>query len=245
MGDTAGDRVVPFIIHGDAAFSGQGVVYETMQMADLENYKVGGSIHVVVNNQIGFTTTPSKSRSGVYCTDLAKSIEAPIFHVNADSMDDVAKVFQIAAEYRQRFKNDVVIDLIGYRKHGHNELDQPSFTQPLMYKRVAQMKPVAEIYEQQLLSEGVLTPEKANELKARVKVELDRAYEASKSHDFKLEEWTSEQWESIKDTSKHVGKTGIKQDHLRELGLKIATLPDDWTFHPTVKRIYEIRRKSI
>jgi 2-oxoglutarate dehydrogenase E1 component len=137
IGDTGGDHVVPFMIHGDAAFAGQGVVYEAMQMADLVNYKVGGTIHVVVNNQIGFTTNPSKSRSGVYCTDLAKSIEAPIFHVNADSMDDVAKVFSIAAEYRQRFKNDVVIDLIGYRRHGHNELDQPSFTQPLMYKRVA------------------------------------------------------------------------------------------------------------
>jgi 2-oxoglutarate dehydrogenase E1 component len=113
-------------------------------MVDLPSYKVGGTIHVVVNNQIGFTTYPSKSRSGVYCTDLAKSIEAPIFHVNADSMDDVAKVFNIAAEYRQKFKHDVVIDLIGYRKHGHNELDQPSFTQPLMYKRVAEMKPVAD-----------------------------------------------------------------------------------------------------
>lgn len=101
----------------------------------------------------------------MYCTDLAKSIEAPIFHVNADSMEDVAKVFRIAAEYRQKFKNDVVIDLIGYRKLGHNELDQPSFTQPLMYKRVAQMKPVADIYESQLISEGVLTQEKANELK--------------------------------------------------------------------------------
>lgn len=134
-------------------------------MANLANYKVGGTIHVVVNNQIGFTTTPSKSRSGVYCTDLAKSIEAPIFHVNADSMEDVAKVFRIAAEYRQKFKNDVVIDLIGYRKLGHNELDQPSFTQPLMYKRVAQMKPVADIYESQLIAEGVLTQEKANELK--------------------------------------------------------------------------------
>ncbi len=245
MGDTTGDRVVPFIIHGDAAFAGQGVVYESMQMADLVNYKVGGTIHVVVNNQIGFTTTPSKSRSGVYCTDLAKSIEAPVFHVNADSMDDVAKVFQIAAEYRQRFKNDVVIDLIGYRKHGHNELDQPSFTQPLMYKRVAQMKPVAEIYEKQLLDEGVLTSEKANELKSRVKVELERAYEASKSHEFKIEEWTSDQWESIKDSNKFGGNTGIKQDRLRELGLKIATLPDDWHFHPTVKKIYETRRKSI
>lgn len=123
IGDKDGDKVVPMIIHGDASFAGQGIVYETLQMANLNNFSVGGTIHVVVNNQIGFTTTPNKSRSGVYCTDLAKTVDAPIFHVNAESMDDVAKVFTIAAEYRMKFKNDVVIDLIGYRKHGHNELD--------------------------------------------------------------------------------------------------------------------------
>ena len=123
MRDEDGSKVCPVIIHGDAAFAGQGVVYETLQMENLPNYSVGGTIHVVVNNQIGFTTTPHKSRSGIYCTDLAKTINAPIFHVNADSMDDVAKVFKIAAKYRQKFKQDVVIDLIGYRKYGHNELD--------------------------------------------------------------------------------------------------------------------------
>lgn len=123
MGDNNHDKVVPILIHGDASFAGQGVVYETIQMQDLVNFKVGGTIHVVVNNQIGFTTTPNKSRSGVYCTDLAKAVDAPIFHVNADSLDDVAKVFTIAAEYRQKYKNDVVIDLVGYRRAGHNELD--------------------------------------------------------------------------------------------------------------------------
>lgn len=147
IGDTEHQKVVPFIIHGDAAFAGQGIVYESMQMQNLVNFKVGGTIHVVVNNQIGFTTTPHKSRSGVYCSDIAKAIDAPIFHVNADSMDDVAKAFQIAAEYRQKFKNDVVIDLIGYRKFGHNELDAPQFTQPLMYKKVKEMVPVAKKYE--------------------------------------------------------------------------------------------------
>lgn len=245
MGDVNGDKVVPFIIHGDAAFAGQGVVYETMQMTHLVNYKVGGTIHVVVNNQIGFTTTPNKSRSGTYCTDLARSIDAPIFHVNADSMDDVAKVFAIAAEYRQKYKNDVVIDLIGYRKHGHNELDQPMFTQPLMYKRVAQMKPVADKYEAQLLSEGVLTPEEAKKMKDRIRKELDRAYEASKSHKFKVEEWKSEAWEHLKEVSKFGKDTGIPVTKFKELGEKITTLPNDWTFHPTVKRIYEARRKSI
>jgi len=135
------------LIHGDAAFSGQGVVYETMQMQDLKNYTVGGTIHVIVNNQIGFTTTPNKARSATYCTDLAKAISAPIFHVNADSMEDVAMVFRAAAEYRQKFNHDVVIDLIGYRKFGHNELDQPSFTQPFMYQQIPKMTPVARKYE--------------------------------------------------------------------------------------------------
>ena len=147
MKDDDRRKVVPVLIHGDAAFAGQGVVYEGLQMQSLPNYSVGGTIHVVVNNQIGFTTTPQKSRSGIYCTDLAKAIDAPIFHVNADSMDDVAKVFKIAAKYRQKYKHDVVIDLIGYRKYGHNELDQPSFTQPLMYKIIAKMTPVDKIYE--------------------------------------------------------------------------------------------------
>lgn len=117
------DVIVPFLIHGDAAFAGQGVVYEAMQMQDLKNYSVGGCIHVIVNNQIGFTTVPSKGRSGMYSSDLAKSINAPIFHVNADSVEDVHYVFKIAAEYRQKYNHDVVIDLIGYRKFGHNELD--------------------------------------------------------------------------------------------------------------------------
>mmetsp|Transcript_3447 Transcript_3447/g.2436 ORF Transcript_3447/g.2436 Transcript_3447/m.2436 type:complete len:124 (+) Transcript_3447:83-454(+) len=123
MQDSSRKKVVPVLIHGDAAFAGQGVVYETMQMTDLQNYDVGGTIHLIVNNQIGFTTTPHNSRSGVYCCELAKAVNAPILHVNAESVDNVTKVFEIAAEYRQTFHNDVVIDLIGYRKFGHNELD--------------------------------------------------------------------------------------------------------------------------
>lgn len=136
-------KIAPILIHGDAAFSGQGVCYETIQMQDLSNYTTGGTIHVIVNNQIGFTTVPKKGRSGTYASDLAKTINAPIFHVNADCPEDVNHVFKAAARYRQKFGKDAVIDLIGYRKMGHNELDQPSFTQPLMYKQVAKMEPVA------------------------------------------------------------------------------------------------------
>lgn len=234
MGDTEHSKVVPVVIHGDAAFAAQGVIYESMQMANLEGFKVGGTIHVVVNNQIGFTTLPAKGRSGVYCTDIAKAMDAPIFHVNADSMDDVAKVFDIAAAYRSQYKKDVVIDLIGYRKMGHNELDAPQFTQPLMYKNVAKMTPVAKKYENQLVEEGVISTEEVDKLKNRIKAELERAYDASKSHKFTLEEWKSEEWEEIKKIDKHgrVKDTGINTGFLKDIGEKITVLPEDWDFHP-------------
>ena len=128
--------------------AGQGVVFECLQMANLRNYEVGGTVHVVINNQVGFTTTPDRQRSGNYCTDVAKAINAPIFHVNSQSMEDVMRVFKIAAEYRQQFKGDVVIDLVGFRKFGHNELDQPMFTQPLMYSVISKQQAVRDIYRQ-------------------------------------------------------------------------------------------------
>ena len=157
-------------------------------MQSLRNYTVGGTVHVVINNQVGFTTTPDRQRSGNYCTDVAKAINAPIFHVNAQSMPDVMKTFKIAAEYRQKFKKDVVIDLIGYRKFGHNELDQPMFTQPLMYSVVKKMKPVRDVYREQLLEEGI--PEE--DLKAIEKenlAELENDYKKSKNAKFNVEEW--------------------------------------------------------
>ena len=162
-------------------------------------------------------------------------------------MDDVAKVFDIAAEYRTKFKKDVVIDLIGYRKMGHNELDAPQFTQPLMYKNVAKMTPVAQKYEAQLIEEHVLTTEQAESMKAKIKAELEKAYQASKSHKFTLEEWKNEEWEEIKKPEKHgrVKDTGINTKLLREIGERITTLPEDWNFHPQVKKIYDARVKSI
>lgn len=155
-----------------------------MQLQDLKNYTVGGSVHVIVNNQIGFTTVPKKGRSGHYASDLAKSINAPIFHVNADSLEDVDFVFRAAAKYRQKYNHDVVIDLIGYRKMGHNELDQPKFTQPLMYSQVDKMVPVAKKYEDELIKRGVITDAKAQEMKDTIINRLEKAYHKSKDHKF-------------------------------------------------------------
>ena len=197
-------------------------------MQDLKNYKVGGTIHVIVNNQVGFTTTPDKARSGVYASDVAKSINAPIFHVNADSMEDVQRTFKFAAEFRQKFNKDVVIDLIGYRKFGHNELDQPAFTQPLMYKVVNQMKPVRDKYREQLISEGI-PEEKLKQIEVTANLKMEEAYLKSKTLKFNKEDWASEHWTSIKANKDKYGDflndTGVEMGKLQEIGQKITRLP--------------------
>jgi 2-oxoglutarate dehydrogenase E1 component len=218
-------------------------------MQDLESFRTGGSIHIVVNNQVGFTTNPAKARSGTYCTDIGKVIDAPIFHVNGDSIQDVVKVFRIAADYKSKFKQDVIIDLIGYRKAGHNELDQPSFTQPLMYKQVQKMTPIAKIYENELIADGTLTQQDADNIKTKVINIMEKAYNESKSHEFIVEDWKSEEWEVLKQDHLKFGlkfkDTGINLDKLREIGDKITTLPDTFVAHPQIKKIYEGRKKAI
>ena len=182
------EKVVPIVVHGDAAIAGQGIVYECLQMETLNNYTVGGTIHVVINNQVGFTTTPDRARSSTYCSDVATAIGAPIFHVNAQSMDDVANAFKIAAEYRQKFGTDVVVDLVGYRKMGHNELDQPAFTQPLMYAIIKNMNPVRNVYREQLISQGI--PEATlDTIDQETKDQLEEAYQKSKNLEFDAEQW--------------------------------------------------------
>ena len=146
-------------MHGDAATAGQGTVYECVQMSRLHNYDINGTIHIVTNNQIGFTTTPSEARTGLYPTDVAKSVQSPIIHVNADKPEDVIKVMKMAVDYRQKFKRDIWIDLIGYRRHGHSEMDQPSFSQPMMYKVIGQRPNIYKIYSKELLEEGAVTEE--------------------------------------------------------------------------------------
>lgn len=245
LGGRKEDRnaVVPIIVHGDAAMAGQGVVFEQLQMQSLANYNVGGTIHIVVNNQVGFTTNPSKARSGMYATDVAKAINAPIFHVNADSMEDVQRTFKFAAEFRQKFHRDVIIDLIGYRKFGHNELDQPSFTQPLMYKIVNKMTPVRDIYRKQLLEQGI--PEEALiKIETHCRTTMEEAYAKSKSLKFTKEEWHTEEWAKVRQVEFNLD-TGVKHDTLMKIGTDITVLPSDGAFHPQIVKIFKARETSI
>ena len=149
------------LMHGDAAFAGQGLVYETLAMSQLIGYRTGGTIHLIVNNQIGFTTVPAHAYSGLYCTDVAKSIQSPIFHVNGDNPEAVVWCAEVAAEYRQEFGADIVLDIVCYRRHGHNETDEPAFTQPIMYRAIREQKTTRTLYAEKLIAEGVISDDEA------------------------------------------------------------------------------------
>jgi len=235
------------LIHGDASFAGQGVVYETMQMESLRDYSIGGCIHIVVNNQIGFTTDPREARTGDYCTEIAKSIGAPIFHVNADDPEAVMKVMNLAADFRQQFGTDVVIDLIGYRRFGHNELDQPMFTQPIMYKLIKKMENIYKKYTKKLIAEGVITTDFDKNVAKKLNNEFEEKYQASRDKEFNSNEWEGGAWEDIKKPHMfgRIKDTGVDVGILREISDQINTLPEKYTFHPQIKKIYEARRKSV
>ncbi|CAD8141641.1 unnamed protein product [Paramecium octaurelia] len=235
------------IIHGDAAMAGQGVVYESLQLENLTGYSNEGVIHVVVNNQIGFTTTPIDSRSGLYCTDVAKAIDVPIIHVNADDPDLVEEIFKIAVRFRQQFKKDIVIDLIGYRRYGHNEQDQPAFTQPQMYEIINKQKPVFQLYDQQLRKNGVIADDFANTEIKKLNNILETAYKNIQKETFDKVHWVPKPWEKIQQVTKwgKVKDTGVALKDLLELNEKVNKLPAELTVHPQVKRIYEQRKQSI
>jgi len=181
MNDTKRNRVIPLLIHGDAAFAGQGVVTETLNLSQLEGYTTGGTIHLIINNQIGFTTTPNDARSTLYATDVAKMVQAPIFHVNGDDPEACLIVAKLALDYRMTFNSDVVIDMLCYRRHGHNEGDDPGYTQPVLYRRIREHPSVRELYEQQLIREGILTPEDARAIMEDFRRTLDQASEKAKA----------------------------------------------------------------
>jgi 2-oxoglutarate dehydrogenase E1 component len=227
------------LMHGDAAFAGQGLVAETFCFSDLRGYRTGGTVHLVVNNQIGFTTAPSYARSSPYPTDVAKGVQAPILHVNGDDPEAVVHVARIATEYRQRFKKDVVLDLICYRRHGHNEGDEPSFTQPLMYRKIASLPSTAEIYGQRLVQEGVLSAEQVEGVRREFHARLDRDFDASKTYKPNKADWLEGAWTGFEAASgdDRRGDTAVPLDLLKKVGHALTTVPDGFQIHPRLKRI--------
>ena len=243
-------RVLPLLIHGDAAFAGQGVIAECFGLSGLKGHRTGGSIHFIVNNQIGFTTYPRYSRSSPYPSDTAKMIEAPIFHVNGDDPEAVTYAAKIAIEFRQRFHKPVVIDMFCYRRFGHNEGDEPGFTQPVMYKVIRSHQTTLELYAAKLVNEGVVTADEVEESRASWRQYLEGEYESGQSYQANKADWLDGRWSGLRSATdvqedERRGKTGLTADRLKSLGEKLTTVPAGFNVHRTISRILESRRKAI
>ncbi|XP_033644235.1 2-oxoglutarate dehydrogenase, mitochondrial-like isoform X1 [Asterias rubens] len=243
-GDTEGKRVMSILMHGDAAFAGQGVVFETFHLSDLRDYSTHGTIHVVVNNQIGFTTDPRYARSSPYCTDVARVVNAPIFHVNADDPEAVMYVCQVASQWRCTFGKDVVIDLVCYRRNGHNEMDEPMFTQPLMYKKIRNHAPALTKYAGDKIKEGVMTQEEFEEELAGYDKICEDAYQNAKTiQNVKNSDWLDSPWTGFfnHDVPLRYPSTGISEDILKDIGTKFSSVPEDYSLHGGLKRVLRSR----
>jgi 2-oxoglutarate dehydrogenase E1 component len=241
--------VLPLLMHGDAAFAGQGVVAECFGLSDLKGYRTGGSLHFIVNNQIGFTTYPRYSRSSPYPSDVAKMIDAPIFHVNGDDPEAVVFAAKVAIEFRQKFHKPVVIDMFCYRRHGHNEGDEPAFTQPVMYKKIATHPTTLELYSRRLVAEGVMTEGEVEKAKADWRARLDAELEAGSGYKPNKADWLDGKWAGFKSADAEEdprrGVTGVDVTVLKDIGRKITKAPDGFHVHRTVQRFLESRAKAI
>ncbi|XP_058876083.1 2-oxoglutarate dehydrogenase complex component E1 isoform X2 [Acipenser ruthenus] len=251
-GDTDGKKVMSILLHGDAAFAGQGIVYETFHLSDLPSYTTHGTVHVVVNNQIGFTTDPRMARSSPYPTDVARVVNAPIFHVNADDPEAVMYVCNVAAEWRATFHKDVVVDLVGYRRNGHNEMDEPMFTQPLMYKQIKKQKPVLQKYAERLTSEGAVTQQEYEEEISKYDKICEEAYERSKDEKIMhIKHWLDSPWPGFftldgQPKSMSCPHTGLSEEDLTHIGEVASSVPvEDFTVHGGLKRILKSRADMI
>jgi 2-oxoglutarate dehydrogenase E1 component len=251
LGATPEDRTcaMPLLISGDAAFAGQGVIAECFGLSGLRGHRTGGSVHFIVNNQIGFTTYPRYSRSSPYPSDVAKMIEAPIFHANGDDPEAVVFAAKIATEFRQKFQKPVVIDMFCYRRHGHNEGDEPMFTQPLMYKTIASHATTLEIYAKKLVAEGVVTEGEVDKMKADWRDRLDAELEASQSYKANKADWLDGRWAGYKvadmSDDPRRGNTGVDIATLKDIGAKITSVPQGFNVHRTIQRFLDARRKAI
>src|SRR5438045_7330761 len=243
-GDAKRSAILPVLIHGDAAFAGQGVVAETLNMSQLHGYRTGGTIHLVINNQIGFTTGPESARSSVYATNVAKMVQAPSFHVNGDDPEACIRAISLAYDFRQQFHKDVVIDMICYRRHGHNEGDEPSLTQPRMYKAIKEHRSVRKIYTETLLRKGDIDPQEAESWLDQFQKKLQEAFDRTRGENpppsdndalYTDEEITGFQRAPSPDTS-------VPREQLARIGEALTTTPQDLQLHPKLKPIINKRR---
>ena len=245
------EKAMSVLLHGDAAFAAQGVVYETMGFLHLPAYSTGGTIHIITNNQIGFTTDPRFARSTLYPSDLGKVIDAPIFHVNANDVEALTFTFNLAAEWRATFHTDAIIDVVGWRKHGHNETDQPSFTQPLMYQKISKQKSVIDVYTEKLVSEGSFTKQDIDEHKKWVWGLFEEAYEKGKDYKPTSREWLTAAWEGFKSPKALASEilphepTNVDAETLKKIGKVISSWPENFEVHRNLKRILSNRAKAV
>jgi 2-oxoglutarate dehydrogenase E1 component len=245
--DRTTNDVLPVLIHGDSAFAGQGVVMETFNMCQTRGYKTGGTIHIIVNNQIGFTTSnPRDMRSSLYCTEVARIVQAPIFHVNGDDPEACVFIAEIAVKYRETFKQDVVIDMVCYRRYGHNEADEPAVTQPLMYAAIRKHPRLAELHADRLIKEGFTTREKVDEMIADYRRALDEGGAVALNVISGLEPTAARDWVGLTEGDvNNTAGTGVEADRIQQLGQRILMLPEGFKMHPRVARIMENRRKML
>lgn len=246
------NKLAPILIHGDAAIAGQGIVYEVTQMSELAGYKTGGTIHIVINNQIGFTTNYLDGRSSTYCTDVAKVTKSPVFHVNGDDVEALAVAIEFAMEFRQKYNKDVFIDLLCYRRHGHNEADEPSFTQPRLYQIIKKHPNPYKVYVEQLVKNGKLAPERAKEIEQSFKDKLQDELEQARERDhLSLAPYLKGKWEGIRRvekedfTERESPETGLPLDEARELITKMNHVPEDFNAHKKIRKLMNDRMKML
>ncbi len=251
-GDSERREVVGILMHGDAAFAGQGLVAESLELSDLRGFRTGGTVHIIVNNQIGFTTSPSYARSSPYPSDIAKAVQAPILHVNGDDPEAVVEIARAAVEYRQRFKKDVVIDLFCYRRHGHNESDEPAFTQPLMYRAIAHHPTTRQLYAQRLVADGVLGEAAVEEIAGGFLADLESQFAAAANYRPNKADWLEGAWAGLMPApglmltgDDRRGDTGVALEFLREVGHSLVTVPDGFRLNRKIARQFEAKAGAL
>jgi 2-oxoglutarate dehydrogenase E1 component len=242
-------KVLPLLIHGDAAFAGQGVISEILGLSGLRGHRVAGTLHVIINNQIGFTTNPRFSRSSPYPSDVAKMIEAPIFHVNGDDPEAVVYAAKVATEFRMKFHKPVVVDMFCYRRFGHNEGDEPAFTQPLMYRAIRAHKTVVQLYGDRLIAEGLITQDELDRMRAEWRARLEEEFEAGQTYKPNKADWLDGVWSGLRAADHQDelrrGKTAVPVKTLKEIGKKLTEVPAEFEAHRTIQRFLDNRRQAI